>query len=119
LRDELSKVAEVEQVAVYSQVDGAIDPEAEALRHLRQGQFDFITLTSSQIARALIESLDDGCRQRIREGATGLVTISPRTSEAVRERGLPVAAEARDYTTAGVVAVLCELVRSRVAGGSA
>ena len=96
-----------------SDVNGVIDPDADTLGQLRRGQIDFITLTSSQIARALIGALDEPCRLRIRDGEMGLVTISPRTSEAVRERGLPVAAEAREYTTAGVVAALCELVRSR------
>jgi uroporphyrinogen III methyltransferase/synthase len=117
LRDELARVAEVEQVAVYSQVDGVLDPEAEGLRLLREGQIDFITLTSSQIARALIEALDDASRQRILAGEVGLATISPRTSEAVRERGLPVAAEAHEYTTAGVVAALCELLQGVAAPG--
>ena len=40
------------------------------------------------------------------------MTISPVTSAAVRELGLPVAAEATEYTTAGVVAALVGLVKS-------
>jgi uroporphyrinogen III methyltransferase/synthase len=109
LRDELNLLAEVEQVAVYSQVDAAIEPGSEGLERLNQGQIDYITLTSSNIARALLTVLEEGTRRRIETGEVGLVTISPRTSEVVRELGLPVRAEAREYTTAGVVAALCGL----------
>jgi uroporphyrinogen III methyltransferase/synthase len=112
LREQLSAVAEVEQVAVYRQVD-AVEP-GPALEALRWGEIDYVTLTSSNIARSLLQALDAETLDRMKGGRPGLVTISPRTSAAVRERGLPVAAEARTYTTEGIVAALC----GQVAGAS-
>ncbi len=111
LRDELGKVATVEQVAVYSQVD-AVDPTAEGLQALRRGEIDFVTLTSSNIARALAAALDEATRAMIHAGKVRLVSISPVTSAAIRELGLPVAAEATEYTMAGVVEALVRLVTS-------
>jgi uroporphyrinogen III methyltransferase/synthase len=111
LRQELSAVAVVDQVAVYSQVD-ALDPASEVLDCLRRGEIDYVTLTSSNIARALLGSLDGPCRARLIAGEVKLVTISPLTSAAVMELGLPVAAVAREYTSAGVVQALIELAGS-------
>lgn len=105
LREQLAKVAEVEQVAVYSQVD-AIDAGSEALQALRHGEIDCVTLTSSNIARSLVRALDEESLRLIRSGGVQLVCISPVTSAAIRELGLPVAAEAREYTTEGIVEAL-------------
>src|SRR5439155_11482285 len=44
LREELSSVATVEQVAVYSQID-ALDTSSEALGLLRGGKIDYVTVT--------------------------------------------------------------------------
>jgi uroporphyrinogen III methyltransferase/synthase len=107
LREELAAVAEVEQVAVYSQCDAA-EWDAAVLEEVRAGRVDYVTLTSSNITRALARSLDAAALGAIRSGRVRLVTISPVTSDAVRELGLPVAAEAREYTAAGVVAALVE-----------
>jgi uroporphyrinogen III methyltransferase/synthase len=117
LRAELAAVAEVEQVAVYSQRD-AVELDPEVLERLRQGQVDYITLTSSNIAGALLRALDPAARAHIQSGAVGLVTISPVTSAAVRELGFPVAAEATSYTTAGVVEALCAHARGGSGGAS-
>jgi uroporphyrinogen III methyltransferase/synthase len=108
LRSELAAVAEVEQVAVYSQRDAEIDPGA--LAPLREGRIDFVTLTSSNIARALVRALDDEAREQVRVGRVRLATISAVTSTAVRELGLPVAAEAQEATAEGVVQALIGLV---------
>ena len=107
LREELAVVAEVEQLAVYSQCD-AVEWEPAILDELKTERIDYVTLTSSNIARALVRSLDATGLAVLRAGRVGLVTISPVTSAAVRELGLPVAAEAKEYTTAGVVAALVE-----------
>jgi len=112
LREELAAVAQVEQVAVYSQCD-AVDWDAAVLEELKSGHIDYVTLTSSNIARALVRSLDAAALEPLRQGPVRLVTISPVTSAAVRELGLLVAAEAREYTVAGVVAVLLEDVAER------
>jgi uroporphyrinogen III methyltransferase/synthase len=115
LREELGRVADVEQVAVYSQRDAAIDPGQEE-RHpgvaaLNAGRVDYVTLTSSNIARGLLAALTEAGRRAVEAGRVRLVTISPRTSAAVRESGLPVAAEARRYTTEGVVEALLGLAQ--------
>ncbi len=108
LRQEVSTVATVDQVAVYAQVD-AIDTHAEALDCLRRGEIEFVTLTSANIARSLLQSLDEPCKARIRSGSVKLVSISSVTSAAVAEFGLPVIAEAPEETTAGLLRVLVEL----------
>jgi uroporphyrinogen III methyltransferase/synthase len=114
LREELSRIADVEQVAVYSQVD-SVDTESEALACLRRGEIDYVTLTSSNIARSLIATLDETSRERIKIGAVQLVSISPETSGAITKLGLPVAAEAQVYTTAGLLDALVKLARTSVA----
>ncbi|HEY7426774.1 MAG TPA: uroporphyrinogen-III C-methyltransferase [Gemmataceae bacterium] len=110
LREQLANVAEVEQIAVYSQVD-AIEPGGEALQALRRGEIDYVTLTSSNIARSLIRALDEESLRLIRSGVVRLVSISPVTSAAIRELDLPVAAEAQEFTAEGVVQALLDLAR--------
>jgi len=108
LREELAKVAQVDQVVVYSQVD-AVEADSEALAQLRRGELDYITLTSSNIARSLFRALDATSQDRIRAGTIQVVSISPVTSRTVRELGLPVAAEATQYTTDGLIRALTSL----------
>jgi uroporphyrinogen III methyltransferase/synthase len=112
LREQLAGVAEVEQIAVYSQVD-AIEPGSEVLQFLRRGEIDYITLTSSNIARSLVRALDAESLQLLRSGTVQLVSISPVTSAAIRELGLPVAVEAREYITEGIVQALLALARQK------
>ena len=107
LREELAQVAQVDQTAVYSQRDALLEEDAKALRMLSGGEIDYVTLTSSNIAKALLQALDGAAREHIQAGRTRLATISPRTSATVREFGLPVAAEATEYTTEGVLTALC------------
>jgi uroporphyrinogen III methyltransferase / synthase len=113
LRQELSAVAEVEQVAVYSQVDAA-EIDLELLEQVNQGHIDYITLTSSKIAEALIRLLEPTARRRIRSGEVQLVSISPVTSAAIRRLDLPVAAEAAEFTAAKVVEALTALAAKGV-----
>ena len=61
LRETLAKSCEVTQIAVYSQVDAPV-ADADLLDHLRRAEFDDITLTSTNIARVLLEALDDTSR---------------------------------------------------------
>ena len=73
----------------------AADPEvAEAMS---QGRIDWVTVTSSAIARSLVALFGDELR------ACRLASISPITSQTLRELGRDVAVEAEEYTTAGVV----------------
>jgi uroporphyrinogen III methyltransferase/synthase len=117
LRERLANVAEVEQIAVYSQVD-ALDATADVLQTLRQGELDVITATSSNIARSLLRELDEATAERIRAGAVRLVSISPVTSAAIRDLGFPVAAEAREFTTEGVIEAILMLLPQPKAGNT-
>jgi uroporphyrinogen III methyltransferase/synthase len=105
---ELARVADVEQVAVYSQAD-VIEPDPAVLDALRRAEIDYVTLTSPNVARSFVAVLDGACRARLQSGEVRLVTISPVTSAAVRELGLAVAAEATEYTADGVVDALVRL----------
>jgi uroporphyrinogen III methyltransferase/synthase len=116
LRQQLSSVCQVEHVAVYSQVD-ALESDHEVMDALRRGEIEFVTLTSSNIARALLERLDATCKRRIEAGEIKLVTISPVTSAEVKNLGYPVAAEANHATTDGVIEALIGLA-SRAPSGA-
>lgn len=108
LREELAALAEVDQIAVYSQID-AVDSQSPMLDSLRRGEVDFILLTSSNIARALLRTLDEPCRQRIERGETRLVSISSVTSAEIRNLGLPIAAQATRATQEGLVHALMDI----------
>jgi uroporphyrinogen III methyltransferase/synthase len=108
LREELRHVAEVDQVAVYAQVD-SVEHDPAILDRLRRGEVDYVSLTSSNIARSVIRLFDAESRGRVQRGEISLVSISPETSKAVRAEGLPVAAEAAEYTVAGVITAMVRL----------
>jgi len=108
LRQELAESATVDQIAVYSQVD-LLATNRDVLDGLRDGTIDYITVTSSNIARALVAALDQETKANVKNGRVKLVSISPVTSAVIRELDLPVAAEAAEYTTAGVVQALIGL----------
>ena len=91
----------VEQVVVYSTHDVAkADPEIAAA--LAAGRVDWVTVTSSAIARAIAGLFGDQLRK------ARLASISPVTSETLRELGHVPAAEAVEYTMAGLVAAILE-----------
>jgi uroporphyrinogen III methyltransferase/synthase len=107
LHEQLSRVAQVEQLAVYSQVD-CMTADEQVMAEIRRGHIDYVTLTSSNIARAFARLLDEECRQRLGK-ETHVITISPVTSAAARELGIPVAAEAAEATIEGLVAAILNL----------
>jgi uroporphyrinogen III methyltransferase/synthase len=111
LRDELARVGEVEQVAAYIQAD-VPTPDRESLAALRDGRIDYVALTSSNIARAFAAVLDDPCRAQLASARTRIVTISPVTTSTARAFGVPVSAEATDYTVAGVMDAIVRLARA-------
>ncbi|MFO0851439.1 MAG: uroporphyrinogen-III C-methyltransferase [Gemmataceae bacterium] len=108
LREELAKVAAVEQVAVYEQVD-AVDPDAEVMAALRRGEIGYVTLSSSNVARALLAAFDETIQGRVTRGEVKLVAISPETGTAVRALGFPVAAEATTFTGDGLIDAVVRL----------
>jgi uroporphyrinogen III methyltransferase/synthase len=112
LKEELSKVATVEQVTVYEQVDAA-DPHHEVFDLLRRGEIRFVTLSSSNVARAILAGFDETTTARVRRGEIELVAISPETGRAVRDLGYPVAAEAERYTADGLIDAVIGLAKAR------
>ncbi len=115
LQQELARRCFVDQVAVYSQVD-AVDANHPLLDQLRRGEIDYVPLTSSNSARALIRNLDAACRARLELGTTRLASISPVTSAEIRSLGLPVAAEATEATMEGLTEALVRLTEKNLAG---
>jgi uroporphyrinogen III methyltransferase / synthase len=110
LRTALAAVATVEQVTVYDQADIA-DPDAATLDALRRGEIRYVTLPSSNIARGVLGGFDETIRGRVERGEIRLVAISPETGNAVRELGLPVAAEATTFTEDGLIQAVTDLAR--------
>lgn len=110
LKDELERVAHVEQVAVYRNVDAeALAPSVAA--RIEEGSVDWITLTSSAITRRLHTLLSDEARQRVGRSIR-LASISPVTSATAAELGWPVAVEASRFTWDGLVDALVAHVAS-------
>lgn len=88
--------AHVEQVVVYTSRDVLqADPDVAAV--LAAGQIDWVTVTSSSIAQALVRLFGTQL------GRARVASISPVTSDTLRSLGIEPAAEARTYTMAGLV----------------
>lgn len=89
----------VDHVVVYRSIDvAAADPDVAAA--LARGKIDWITVTSSAIARNLVAIFGEGLHR------SKLGSISPVTSGTLRELGLEPAVEAAEYTMAGLAAAL-------------
>jgi uroporphyrinogen III methyltransferase / synthase len=97
LADQLTATgADVKQVVFYRSTDvTAPQPEIAAL--LRESQVDWMTITSSAIARSIVAMFGEDLRK------TKLASISPITSAALRQLGHEPAVEASSYTMQGVV----------------
>jgi uroporphyrinogen III methyltransferase / synthase len=93
--------AEVDEVALYETV--AETPDPEELERARDA--DFITFTSSSTVRNFMAASENG----IPEGAK-VISIGPITSEAIREAGLTVDAEAERHDIGGLVEALLRAV---------
>jgi len=91
----------VEQIVVYQSTDVAVaDPRVAAA--LAEGRLDWITVTSSAIAAALVRLFGTHLRR------AKLASISPITSEVLRKLGFEPAVEAAQYTMEGVVRAIAE-----------
>jgi len=89
----------VEQVVAYRSLDVAqADPGIAA--SLAAGQIDWVTVTSSAIARSLVRLFGQSLAK------ARLASISPVTSQTLRELGFEPAAEATTYTMSGLVAAI-------------
>jgi uroporphyrinogen III methyltransferase/synthase len=91
--------ADVTQVVVYESrdVDRANGDVVEAMA---VGRIDWMTVTSSAIARSLVQLFGDQLKK------AKLVAISPLTAEVLRVAGYPPAVVATEYTSDGVVAAI-------------
>ena len=91
--------AAVEQIVVYTSTD-VERPDAAVADLLRAGQIDWVTVTSSAIARSLAGLFGEDLRR------AKLASISPLTSGVLGALGYPPAVEAAQYTMAGLVAAI-------------
>ncbi|MBI1901155.1 MAG: uroporphyrinogen-III C-methyltransferase [Planctomycetia bacterium] len=96
---------DVEQVVAYSSRDVA-NADAEIRAALAAGKIDWITVTSSAIARSLAGMLGDEL------GRAKLASISPITSAELRALGHVPAVEAVAYTTDGLIEAICSTDRA-------
>ena len=87
---------EVEQIVVYRSTD-VETPNPEIAAALAAGQIDWVTVTSSAIAKSLAKLFGEQLRK------SKIVSISPVTSATLRELQFEPYAEAAVYTMAGVV----------------
>ncbi len=105
LAETLSRAgADVQQVVAYINRDIEA-PHPEIVARIREGSVDWMTVTSSSIARALVKLFGEDLRQ------VKLASISPITSSVLRELGFEPAVEAQVYTMAGIVNAICEYER--------
>lgn len=108
LKDELSRLADVDQVPVYQNVDAERLPEG-LIDRIVEGSIDWITLSSSAITARLHALLPVPARDRVGRGVK-LATISPITSQAAANLGWKVAAEASVHTWSGLVEAMIRQV---------
>jgi uroporphyrinogen III methyltransferase/synthase len=102
LADELTaQGGSVAQVVVYASRDVAA-PDADIATELSDGRFDWITVTSSAIARSMVRLFGDSLRK------ARLASISPVTSATLRGLGFEPDVEARQYTIAGLTEALLQ-----------
>jgi len=91
----------VEQVVVYQSTDvGTPDPEIAA--SLAAGEIDWVTVTSSAIARSLVQMFGNDLRH------TKIAAISPLTAGVFGEAGYGPVAVAATYTTEGLLRRMLE-----------
>jgi len=89
----------VDEVVVYVSRDvSQSDPEIREA--LAAGRIDWVTVTSSAIARSLVKMFGEDLHQ------TRLASISPVTSGVLKEQGHEPAVEASTYTMEGIVAAI-------------
>ncbi len=108
LKDELERVADVEQVPVYRNADAEALPPG-VLERIEAGTVDWITLTSSAIAERLHALLTEEARGRIGREIR-LASLSPVTSATIARLGWPVAVEATVFTWDGLVGAIAAKV---------
>jgi len=112
---ELAKVCSVECIVVYEQHD-SVDTESDSYAALRRGEIEFITLSSSNIARALLRTFDETLRGRVFRGDVKLIAISGETAAAIREFDLPVDAVAGVTSGDGLIRAVIDRAKAEPKG---
>ena len=92
--------ASLTQLVVYQNRDVDQLPSS-SLQQIERGELNWIGLSSPSIARSLALLLTDQAKSWL-GNRTKLASISPVTSAAAREVGLPINAEATEYTWEGL-----------------
>ena len=93
--------ADVLQVVVYESCD-IEQPQSDVLGSLSAGAIDWVTVTSSAIARSLTNMFGDSLHQ------TKLAAISPLTADVLTAAGYPAQVVATEYTTKGLVQAIVQ-----------
>lgn len=93
----------VEQAVAYRSTD-VTEPDPAIAQALRAGEIEWVTVTSSAIARSLVALFGGDLR------CARLLAISPLTAGVLHELGFPPATVAQQYTTEGLVNALREAV---------
>lgn len=105
LRTELIAAgAQLEEAIVYQHRDVAAWSD-DVNRQLVNGQIDWIGVSSPAIARNVSRLVPDAARSQLGQRVR-IASISPVTSAACREVGLPVSAEATEHTWDGILAAI-------------
>jgi uroporphyrinogen III methyltransferase/synthase len=91
--------ADVTQVVAYESRD-VTTPDVDAAAALAAGRVDWVTVTSSAIARSLVALFGADLRQ------AKLAAISPLTAGVLADAGFTVTAIATEYTANGLTAAI-------------
>ncbi len=92
-------------------IDGA--GAERIIERLKRGEIDIITFTSSSTVKNFAASFEGEDLGDLIKGVK-IASIGPITSEAVREFGLKVDIEAKEYTIDGLIAALCSYLNQRL-----
>ena len=91
----------VDQIVVYRSQD-VERPDSDVATRLAEGDIHWITVTSSAIARSLVQMFGDDLRQ------SRLASLSPITSNTLRELGFEPAIEAKVHNMVGLIDALLQ-----------
>jgi len=104
--------ATVDQLVVYHNLD-LEGTQSNYSEQIESGQLDWIGLSSPSIARSLASHLSKSALDKLGH-QTHLASISPVTTAAARDVGLPISAEATTYTWPGIFEAIVENNRSKI-----
>lgn len=103
LSQELSKICQITDLHVYSQGPASQEQIDNIKLILSQNQVDYVAVTSSNSAKGLFDSLGGVLGAGILSGKTKVVSISPLTSEEVKNVGWGNPLNSANFTTDGMI----------------